>query len=59
MKLNIHSEKVFEITNLPVEIIHLADKGAYIKGPIKDGDIIVKNGTHKLVPGQKVKVQNS
>ncbi|NQY79067.1 MAG: efflux RND transporter periplasmic adaptor subunit [Candidatus Caenarcaniphilales bacterium] len=59
MKLNSEDDTQYQITNLPVEIIHLSDTGAYVKGPIKNGDLIVKHGTHKLVPGQRVKLKNS
>lgn len=39
-----------------VEIIHQQGDRALVRGTLQPGDRIVANGTHRLVPGQRVKV---
>lgn len=39
-----------------VELIHMDNDRAYVRGTLSDGDNVVVNGIHRLVPGQKVRV---
>jgi membrane fusion protein, multidrug efflux system len=43
-----------EVQRRDVEIIYTNEQQAYIKGAIKEGDIIITQGLHKLVVGQRV-----
>lgn len=42
-----------------VEMIHADDKKAFVRGAIKNGDTVVIEGVHRLVPGQKVMIGDS
>ena len=42
-----------------VEIIHADDKKAFVRGAIKNGETVVIEGVHRLVPEQKVIVGES
>jgi multidrug efflux system membrane fusion protein len=46
--------KYFQIERRDVEVIYTNEQQAYIKGAIKDGDVIITQGLHKLVVGQSV-----
>jgi membrane fusion protein, multidrug efflux system len=43
-----------EVQRRDVEIIYTNEQQAYIKGAITEGDIIITQGLHKLVVGQRV-----
>jgi len=44
----------WEVQQASVEILHQTDDRAYVQGTLQTSDRIVANGTHRLVPGQKV-----
>lgn len=44
----------YQIERRDVEVIYTNEQQAYIKGAIRDGDLIVTQGLHKLVVGQNV-----
>ena len=37
-----------------VEVLHVADNQAYVRGAFKDGDRVVTTGTNRITPGQRV-----
>ena len=41
-----------------VEILNQSGDRVFVRGTIQPGDRIVANGTHRIVPGQRVKVSN-
>ncbi|MGF1480030.1 MAG: efflux RND transporter periplasmic adaptor subunit [Cyanophyceae cyanobacterium] len=45
-----------QVQQQAVEIIHQQGDRALVSGTLQPGDEIVANGTHRLVPGQRVKV---
>ncbi|MEO1005240.1 MAG: efflux RND transporter periplasmic adaptor subunit [Cyanobacteria bacterium J06638_38] len=46
----------YQVKQHSVEIIHQQGDRALVRGTLQPGDLIVANGTHRLVPGQQVKV---
>ena len=36
------------------EIVQLEDDWALTQGPLKEGERVIVNGSHRVVPGQKV-----
>jgi RND family efflux transporter MFP subunit len=50
------SNAIHTIESVPVELIHLKQNLAFIKGGLKENDLIVRHGVHKLVPQQKVNI---
>jgi multidrug efflux pump subunit AcrA (membrane-fusion protein) len=47
--------EVYEIKQQSVEILHQESDRVLVRGTLQAGDRIVANGTHRLVPGQKVR----
>lgn len=45
----------FEIVEQTVEILHQDGDRALVRGTLQPGDLVVANGTHRLVPGQSVR----
>lgn len=41
-----------------VEIVHAEHDRAYVSGSVKDGDLLIETGAHRVVPGQKVQIAN-
>lgn len=39
-----------------VEVLHVESRRVYVRGTLKDGDIVIRSGTHRLVPGQPVRL---
>ena len=48
-----------QVQQQAVEIIHQKGDRALVRGTLQPGDEIVANGTHRLVPGQRVEVASS
>ena len=48
-------EKEYRVQQQSVEIIYQQGDRALVRGTLESGDKIVANGTHRLVPGQRVK----
>jgi multidrug efflux pump subunit AcrA (membrane-fusion protein) len=46
--------KSYTIQQKAVEILHQTGKQVLVRGTLQPGDVIVANGMHRLVPGQKV-----
>ncbi len=49
-------EQEYRVQQQSVEIIHQKSERALVRGTLELGDKIVANGTHRLVPGQRVEV---
>ena len=49
----------YQVKQHSVEIIYQKGDRALVRGTLQPGDEIVANGTHRLVPGQQVKVASS
>ena len=49
----------YQVKQHSIEIIHQKGDRALVRGTLQPGDQIVANGTHRLVPGQQVKVVNN
>ncbi|MGF1522008.1 MAG: efflux RND transporter periplasmic adaptor subunit [Leptolyngbyaceae cyanobacterium] len=45
---------IYEVQPQAVEILHQAGDRVLVRGTLQPGDRIVANGTHRLVPGQRV-----
>jgi hypothetical protein len=41
-----------------VEVVYTDGNNAFVRGALKEGDIFVNEGTHKLAPGQMVSVSH-
>ncbi len=37
-----------------IEVIYVENDTAYVTGALKDGDLVIADGTHRIVPGQSV-----
>ncbi len=37
-----------------IEVIYVENETAYVTGALKDGDLVIADGTHRIVPGQYV-----
>ncbi|MBE7383357.1 MAG: efflux RND transporter periplasmic adaptor subunit [Leptolyngbya sp. SIO1E4] len=48
----------YEVQPQAVEILHQEGDRALVRGTLQPGDQIVANGTHRLVPGQQVRLAN-
>jgi RND family efflux transporter MFP subunit len=48
-----------QLTAKLVEIIHADDKKAFVRGALQNGESVVIEGVQRLVPGQKVLVNNN
>ena len=46
----------YQVKEHAVEIVHQQGDRALVRGTLQAGDKIIANGTHRLVPGQKVEV---
>ena len=40
-----------------VEVLHTESDRVFVRGTLQDGDLIIANGTHRVVPGQLVQLQ--
>lgn len=40
-----------------LELLHQRGEQVYVRGPISDGELVVSEGLHRLVPGQRVQIQ--
>ena len=47
---------LYEVGVEAVEIIHADEKAAYVRGTLQDGARIISGGTHRVTPGQMVRV---
>ncbi len=47
---------VHRITRIELELLHSESERAFVRGTFSDGDRIVANGLHRVVPGQLVRI---
>ena len=40
-----------------VEVLHQRDDWVFVRGTLRDGQRLISDGTHRVVPGQSVRVQ--
>ena len=45
-----------KISKQSVEIIYQQESQAYVRGTLRDGQLLVTDGTHRVVPGQSIEV---
>ena len=48
------ADNAMVIARAPVEILYTDGKRAFVSGTLEDGDLIVMQGTNRVVPGQRV-----
>jgi hypothetical protein len=41
-----------------VEVVYTDGRNAFVRGALKNGDVYVNEGTHKLAPGQVVSLSS-
>ena len=56
---NINTEAGFLIETRLIEIIHHGKDSVYVRGTLRDGDLIVNSGTGRIVPGQSVRIAST
>ncbi len=49
------SSKIYSIARQEIEVLHVETSRVYARGTLRNGDIVVAAGVHKLVPGQRVR----
>ncbi|MEM8943460.1 MAG: hypothetical protein AAGC91_15015, partial [Pseudomonadota bacterium] len=42
-----------------VEVMHVTDDQAFVRGTLKDGDLIVADGVHRIAPGTLVSIDTA
>jgi len=50
---------VKEVSLRELQLLHSEEDRAFVRGTLRDGDVVVANGLHRLVPGQRVRVVDS
>jgi RND family efflux transporter MFP subunit len=45
-----------QVERRPLQVVHVRDDHAYVRGPFAEGDIYLRAGLHRAVPGQEVRV---
>ena len=48
-----------ELERVPLEMLTNDGERAYVRGPIRDGELVVTVGVHRLVPGQLVTLRDA
>ncbi len=49
----------FTVTRAEVEVLHAEADRAFVRGTLADGDLVVRAGIHRLVPGQRVRLASA
>lgn len=52
-----NDDKLFRTNSHSLELIHTRDDWALVRGEFKAGSLVVANGTHRIVSGQRVRVR--
>ncbi|MDO6567813.1 efflux RND transporter periplasmic adaptor subunit [Alteromonas sp. 1_MG-2023] len=55
----VNNEGALTLESRTVEVIYTDGKRAFVRGALSDGDQLVIGGTHKLAPGQAVKLSSA
>ena len=50
------TERTFRIARELVEVLHTDGDRAYVRGPLQDGEMVIRSGLHRIVPGQLVRI---
>ena len=45
------------VTKQAVEILHLREDWVFVRGTLRDGQVLIREGTERIVPGQRVRVE--
>ncbi|MDJ0748433.1 MAG: efflux RND transporter periplasmic adaptor subunit [Woeseiaceae bacterium] len=53
------SSGTHELQTRTLEILHAEDERAYVRGTLNKGELLVADGTHRVVAGQNVRVDSS
>ncbi|MEA3412320.1 MAG: efflux RND transporter periplasmic adaptor subunit [Pseudomonadota bacterium] len=48
-----------EVSLRELQLLHSEEDRAFVRGTLRDGDVVVANGLHRLVPGQRVRIVDS
>lgn len=48
--------KVFKVSRASVEVLHVETDRVFVRGTLEPGDLIIPNGTHRVVPNQIVRL---
>jgi hypothetical protein len=40
-----------------VEVLHVRDEWVFVRGTLQDGQLLIRDGMHRIVPGQQVEVR--
>jgi multidrug efflux pump subunit AcrA (membrane-fusion protein) len=48
----------FEVARKTLELVQLDDNRALVRGPLSEGELVIVNGTHRVVPGQSVAIND-
>lgn len=51
-------DSTFKVTRKMIELVQLEDEWALIRGALQDGEFVIVNGLHRIVPGQRVKTDD-
>lgn len=46
---------VWQVSRRELQMLHGEEERAFVRGTLKDGEVVVATGLHRLVPGQKVR----
>lgn len=57
-KSSISDDSTFKVARKMIELVQLEDEWALIRGAIQDGEFVIVNGLHRIVPGQRVKIED-
>ncbi len=44
----------FQVERRDVEVVHASSERVFVRGTLQDGDLLIKDGVHRVVPGQRV-----
>jgi RND family efflux transporter MFP subunit len=45
-----------EVEQRPLQVVHVEGDRAFVRGPFAEGDVYLRGGLHRAVPGQQVRV---
>lgn len=52
-------QNLYRVSRREVQVLHSEAERAYVRGAIKNGDQIISDGLHRVVPGQVVRLSGS
>lgn len=48
----------YKVERREIKVIHTGNEGVIVRGGLSEGDLVVANGTHRVIPGQLVEIEN-